>query len=103
LQARRAALLCLLLAQILFVWGGMGLAGETWLRLPFCSVSSTGIVTGFLVALWLLASFSPIVGILAIWHERLWTAYLALVALTFVVFWLTQFLLEIDVTFCDPL
>jgi hypothetical protein len=101
LEPRRAALICVLLAHILLVWGSIGFLGETWAMLLFCMASKIDVLSWALLGLWLVSTLSPIVGIVALWRDRFWTAYLYLIALTLFVLWLNQFLLEIRVIYCD--
>jgi hypothetical protein len=101
LDARRAALIGLLLAHVLLVWGSIGLLGEFWIMILFCSASRVAGLSLGLLALWLVATLSPIVGFVAVWRDRLWTVYLGLVALTLFVIWLRQFLDEVGLVYCD--
>lgn len=93
----------LVVAHILFIWGGAGILGEFWLRLIFCTATETEFIGYFLSALWLAATLTPIVGILAVARGKFQNTYLLSLAFTLFVFWLIQFLVEIRVTWCDSL
>ena len=103
MQVRKPAFLCLLVSHILFVWGGIGFLGESWLRLLFCTVTSIGIVHYLLAALWIASTVSPVLGIVAFVKQKWINPYIGSVGLTLFTFWLVQYLLEINVLSCDSL
>ena len=100
---KRLPLVCLLVAHMLLVWGGIGILGEAWLRALFCFASRIDAVALIMLGFWLIATLSPLLGLLALWNEKFWNAYVSLAALTFFILWLSQFLVEMRVTYCDSL
>ena len=100
---RRSALICLLVAHVLLVWGGIGFLGEIWIRIPFCTGSEIGAVSWFLAGLWFVSTLSPVLGFLALWRDQFLNAYVFSVALTLGTVWLAQFLVEVRVMYCDSL
>ncbi len=103
LSLSRPAFFSVLIAHILFVWGGIGLLGEFWIKIPFCTAARFEPVGFCLIAMWIASTVSPLLGIFSAIKQRFLNQYLMSVALTLFTYWLIKFLTEIRVTTCDSL
>ena len=90
------------MAHILLVWGGLGFLGEGWLRLIF-SASKISILGYFFLIVWIVATLSPIVGLISTRKVSLQPWYLGLVALTMFVIWFNDYMREMRLFYYDPL
>lgn len=103
MSVSRPAFSAVLIAHILFVWGGIGLLGEFWIRLPLCTGTRFEPIDFCLIAMWIASTLAPLLGILSAVKQRFLNQYLMSVALTLFTYWLIQFLVEMRVTTCDSL
>ena len=101
MRIRRAALACILLAQVLLVWGGLGLLNEFWILIPFCSGSKFIPLTWMILIVWLAGTISPLLGMIVLWKDRLISLYVISVALTIALVAAVSFLGRQNILWCD--